>query len=347
MTPRVVQLPVIFFAEDKAMRTGACLQVSERLYPDGRWMEGGGEYVADNAGRAFAAVMAAIARKDRAELLRLADPARGRDPTQFEQQANALFRQFQTMRVVGVPRAYEFDGLVVFFARIQAGTRTFHAPFVFSVMINGALGFLPYRTEQLTYVLVKDWFDSEWGPANAANPSYCSAEQVRRATHKVALAGSGGARNTKDVSYLLLNGAPLGAGNARGSAPDLARMTLESMRTAAARQDVEGVARQMTAIGGGRLRQWYATAEALDRERYMTALAGLKPLFAFDASPLVIAYAISPTDGVQALYLTSGAGKTLLWTNSSHLTVADQVFKDGPLIAAAAQEKAFATLVAR
>ncbi len=342
-----VGLPLVFFSETGETLTSACLQVIERRYPAGRWIDGDSEVSTDDAGRALRSVLGAIGRKDRAELLRLADPVRGADPAQFDQQANALFRQFQTMRILAVPKAYEFDGLVVFFAEIQSGKRTFFAPFVFSVMKNGRLGYLPYRTEQLGYVLVRDWFDSQWGPSHAVSPAYCPDEQLRRATHKASLAGATGGQSLKTASQLFLQGSPLGTAGGRGTVAERARTTIEALSAAARRNDLEGVARQMASVGASRLRQWYPTAEQLDRERYMSALADLRPRFVFDASPLVIVYALSPADGPQALYLTPGAGNVLLWTNSSHLTVADELFKQGPLIEAAGQDTPFGALAIR
>jgi len=47
---------------------------------------------------------------------------------------------------------------------------------------------------------------------------------------------------------------------------------------------------------------------------------------------------------VQVLYFTAAPDKRLLWTNSSQLTMADGVFKQGPLFAAAGSTKPFSSL---
>src|SRR3989442_4425134 len=107
-------LPLTFHTEARAIRTTACLQVNERLYPESAWWEdSSGNAAAPD--RAFTAVIAAIKRKDRTALFQLSDPAEGRDPKRFDEQADAFFRQFEVIQLVTVPRAYEFDGLVVFF----------------------------------------------------------------------------------------------------------------------------------------------------------------------------------------------------------------------------------------
>lgn len=214
-----VYLPMTFHTETQAIRTSACVQVRERIYPPQPTPWGGFSGDTDPAERAFAAVMGAIKRKDREALLQASDPTEGREPKTFDKQAAAFFKQFETIQLVAVPRAYEFDGLVVFFTRLWLNAQTIFAPFVFVRESDGSFGFLPARTEQLTYLLVSDWFLASWGPAATGQPAYCPAEEVKRATHRVALDSSAGSQARQDPSYLLLRGASLdspGALNAIG-----------------------------------------------------------------------------------------------------------------------------------
>ena len=116
--------------------------------------------------------------------------------------------------------------------------------------------------------------------------------------------------------------------------------------------DIETFVRYMTVEGGGRLLQWWASAPRDERERYRTMFLQQEPFFIFDQSPLVVVYirigvpdASKPTGvapGVQLLYFTQNAAGEWVWTNSSHVTVADRVFKDNPMAAAAASPQPFA-----
>jgi hypothetical protein len=93
------------------------------------------------------------------------------------------------------------------------------------------------------------------------------------------------------------------------------------------------------------LRDWFTSAGQKDREGYITAFVDQQPFFVFDESPLVVAYTRTRGGEVHALYFTVAADKRLLWTNSSHITVSDQIFKQGPLFAAAASKQPFSDLV--
>lgn len=107
---------------------------------------------------------------------------------------------------------------------------------------------------------------------------------------------------------------------------------------------MKGIADRMTAQGAASLQQWYGTAAMADRERYFASLRGLKPLFLFDASPLIVVY-VHTAEGIQVLYFTAGAKPgELHWTNSSFLSIVDEIFKKGPLFSAATAERPFQDL---
>ena len=141
-TDRVAYVPMTFHTEARAIRTTACLQVTERVYARSPWWEDA-RGTADAQDRAFKAVIAAIKRKDRAALFQLSDPTQGRDPKRFDEQAEAFFRQFDVIELVAVPRAYAFDGLAVFFARFRYKGQTASVPFAFARAEDGSFGFLP------------------------------------------------------------------------------------------------------------------------------------------------------------------------------------------------------------
>ncbi len=103
-------------------------------------------------------MFAAIKRKDRAALAKLADPTQGEGTKDFDDQSIAFFQQFDALKIVAVPKAYEFDGLLVFFPKLEAGSKSFFAPFVFARQDDGSFGFLPARSKQPGLQIVADWF---------------------------------------------------------------------------------------------------------------------------------------------------------------------------------------------
>jgi len=339
-----VYLPLTFDTEARAIRTTACLQVNERLYPDSAWWEdGSGNAAAPD--RALKAVIAAMKRKDRTALFQLSDPGEGRDPKRFDEQAEAFFRQLEVIHLVAVPRAYEFDGLVVFFGKFRSKKEMAFVPLAFAHEDDGSFGFLPYRTERLTYRLVNHWFDATWRQAATANPTYCTGQDVKRATHRISLASSAGPqKHAWSPSSLFLAGASF---EKPGEHTDLvvrAKSAITEMKSRLVNDDVDGFVKHLTPEGGARLKQWFASADQTDRSRYRGALTEQEPFFLFDASPLVVVYTRSPRGIVQVMYFTLHPTNRLLWTNSSHLTTSDRVFKQGPLHDAALLDTPFKSI---
>jgi hypothetical protein len=334
---RTVYAPVPFHAEAGDVRTTACLELTERTYPATAWWEAGSAG-AGAPERAFRSVVTAIKQKDRGALLKLTDPAQARDTAKFDRQADAFFEQLRTLQLVAVPRAYEFDGLVLFFAKLQSPKQTGFVPYVFAHETDGTFGFLPARSNAASYRLVNDWF----APARSAptdTPPYCADADVKRATHRVSLVPS-----AWRPSALLLTGVSL---EAPGPLPTLATQvkgTIDRMTVALRAGDIGAVATNMTSEEGSQLKQWFATAPPNERERYVTAFVGQQPFFVFDESPLVVVYTRTASRDVQVLYFTVAPDKRLLWTNASFLTTSDQVFKQGPLFAAAGSAKPFSSL---
>jgi hypothetical protein len=345
-TGRLAYLPTTFKAEGQAIRTTACLQVTERVYPQSAWWEDASGN-SDAPERAFAAAIAAIKRRDRAALLKLTDPTQGRDTKNFDEQSGAFFQQFEVIKLVAVPRAYEFDGLVVFFGKLRAGEQTAFVPLSFAVEEDGSFGFLPSRTEKLTYRLVEDWFQTKWGPSATDNPTYCTDKDIQRATHRISLVSSGGtAKQAGHPSQLFLVGASLDAPGELASLATQVKSTIEKLKAALASKGSDDLLPRLTPDAGDRLKQWLASATETDRSRYKASVMQETghPFFFFDASPLVVVYTRSSDGGVHAMYFTFNAGNELLWTNSSYLTVSDKVFKTGPLHDAALLGKPFSSV---
>ena len=339
----VVHIPITFHGEARDIATKACLEVKEQRYPaQGAWWE-------DTAGaatasdRAFGEVISAIQHKNHAALLRLSDAKETKDMKRFDEQAGAFFQQFGALEIIAVPQAYDFDGLSVFFVKLRtASNKLFFAPFVFALQDDGSYKFLPSRTRKVTYELVNDWFEAPWGPSASEKPVYCSGEDIKRATHSVELAPPEGSMKAFP-SRLYLTGASFTApGDLSGLVTRL-KTEIGQMSSLLAAGKINEFIADMTPEGGNRLKQWFAGADQADRDRYKSAFTRQKPFFVFDESPLMVVYTLTADGTVQVMYFTS-ADNELLWTNSSHVTVADQVFKKGPLYKAGLLKKPFSSI---
>ena len=340
--PAYVRAP--FSAEGQTIRTAACLLVTERTYPQPAWWQGIGP-PADAPDRALMATIAAIKHKDRAALLMLSHPTEGRDPKRFDEQANAFFIQFETLNLLAIPRAYEFDGLVVYFAKIQYKERIAFAPLVFASEDDGSFGFLPYQTETLTYRLVRDWFESTWRGGAPTNAVYCTNEEINRATHRISLGSAPAPRNRAGrPSQLFLTGASFDSPGATANLVARTKSSIEELKSAIANGG--DFARYMTPEGGRRLKEWFASAGPADRRKYAALVVDQQPFFLFDASPLVVVYTRLHA-GVQVLYFTLGSGRELLWTNSSYITEADALYKHGALYDASLLDPPFSRFAIR
>jgi hypothetical protein len=344
---RPIHAAMVFNAEAGPIRTTACLALTERVYPASKWWETApGEGSAED--RAFKAVIAAIKRKDRAALLKLTDPAQAKDTAQFERQATSFFQQFEAIQMLAVPRAYLFDGWVVFFGTFKSETQTAVVPLVFAHQAGDTFGFLPARAKGVTYTLVNDWFTTTAGPGHDA-PAYCDEPAVKRATHRVALA-----QGSWRPSALLLTGGPLSTARSNNDAPGpvapraaQAAAAIDRMKAALKDGNVLAFLAAMTPQGAGQLKPWLETAPAAETAAYKAAFIEQQPFFVFDQGPLVVLYTKTSTGQVKALYFTIASDGRLRWTNSAYVTSADGVFKQGPLPAAAASANPFSALAVK
>lgn len=333
---RTIYASMPFNVERGMLRTSACLQLTERTYPSTRWWENASA-AAVEPDRTFAFVIAAIKQKRRDALLALTDPTQLRNTAEFDRQANAFFQQFESIELLAVPRAYELDGLVVFFGQFRSGTQTAFVPLTFAYEGNNTYGFLPSRTNNTTFRLVNDWFAPSGSVATS--PTYCKESDVKRATHHISLVPSQWRQST-----LLLTGAPLDAPGTLSAVATQIKSTVDKMKGAFRGSDVDDFFEYQTSEDGARLKQWFATSSKAEHDRYKTDFIEQKPFFVFDESPLIIVYTRMRNGGIRVLYFKVDDDKRLLWMNSSYLTLSHPVFERGPLFVAAASPKPFSSL---
>jgi hypothetical protein len=340
---RQVFVPVMFNADGTKIRTTACLEVTERAEPSSAWWEDTSATTAAPE-RAFKEVLAAIKRKDGPALARLSDPTQGEGTKDFASQSAALFQQFEIAKIIAVPKAYALDGLLVFFARLQFGSMSAYVPFVFARGDNASFGFLPAQSSQLSFQLVADWVAANSPPTEAGNWSYCEANHVARATHRLPLVPSdGAAKQVWHPSRLLFVGASFDAPGALGGPVAEVRSTIDSLKSADFGGEAQGFLSHVTEAGGDQIKKWLVTANDADRARYKKSVVAQleRPLFLIDASPLFVLYTRQRA-AVQAVYFTLAGNGSLLWTNNAYVTDADRLFKRGALNEAAMQANPFA-----
>jgi len=336
-------LATVFSVEDKPTNTTACMEVAERTYSRAKWWEDAAASD-DPAERAFKAMLAAMKRQDRDGLLQLSHPTLGRDPKRFEEQASAFFQQFQIVVVTSVPKAYELDGLAIFYAKLQIHENSVFVPFLFAREDSGAYGFLPYRTDLLTYQLLDAWFRADRGPAKTEHPAYCTEDEVKHTTHRIALVSPLGSGGNLHPSVLFLRGGSLETTGSLSGTAQQVKTTFEQMAAALKAGNRDEFVKHLTPEGGRRLKEWFASASEADFNVYKDAILKQKPYFFFDVSPLVVVYTKSAKDEVQVMYFTPGPMSKLLWTNSAFLSISDSVYKTGPMLKAAMLEKPFSNI---
>ena len=334
---RAVGIPMPFESETARLLTSACMAGTERIYGADPWWSGPADSKADAAENAVRAVIAAIKSQDREALLRASDPSSVADRAQFDRQATAFFSQMQSTRIDSVPLAYDMGGLVVFYVKFHLEGGMPYASLSFTRSSQGTVAFLPVRSSQTALRLIDFWFATSVKSSPEGRPTFCPDDTMKRATQSVTL--------PPGIKLLLTGGRVDGKG-AVAAVAGKARTAVTRIATAAKAGNAGEVGNHMTAAGSQRLQQWNATATPAERAQYFDALKGMKPVFVFDASPLVVTYVSTP-QGMQALYFTPGAKGDLLWTNSSHITSADEIFKKGSLLAAASTDPPFQNLAVR
>ena len=322
LCPRSRSIP-----ETEPVRTSACLEVWEQdlASTDGS-SNGAGDELAS-----FNAVFAAIKRQDHDALLQLSDPRLGRDPKLFEEQSKAYFLQFQKIDLLGVNHIFELDGLIVFLAQLRSGESTIIAPFVFTRGNGSGDGFLPYRTDLLTYKLLEDWLYTPWGSINSKSPAYCPAAAVERANYRFAPSPPAQGKKESHPSFVLLRGAPMEHPGDLRNATAQVQAAFEALDANLATDNIEGFFSLLPASTVKRVRTGYLASTAGDREKFREAIKQQKPFFVFDASPLLIAYTKAPDGAVQVMYFTFNEQNKLIWTNAYKVTLIDKLFKKGVL----------------
>lgn len=336
---RLVYVPLIF-SSGQTVRTTACLQVTERVYAEPAWWERfNGQ--ANTPEYAFTAMISATKRKDKAALFELTEATQRGDANRFNQDAEQFFR-WPTYEPGAVPRAYEFGNLAVFPVQIKPGGQLV---FLFARQDDGHYAFLPYGSEQLDYVIVRDWLNSKWGPATIGGPEYCTDENIKRATHRISLSNSLGVKRASPPSYLYFTGASLAKPVAKSKVAKQVLSTIEEMKSelkSPDKRELGAFIRHLTPEGGRGMKEWFASASQPELDNYKTAITEQEPFFLIDALPLAVVYAKSPGSS-QAMFFISNANNELLWTRSTVITDSTRIFAGGPLRGGASEARPFAS----
>ncbi|OAI20178.1 hypothetical protein A1359_21350 [Methylomonas lenta] len=327
MDGKSVYLPIVFHSEAKDILTSLCLGVKEYDYVDNQWWSKPATG-AQKPEESFKAVLTAIKAKNKQALYDLSHSEFGRDPKQFDQQAQAYFQQFETIKISSIPVAYGFDGFFVFYVNLEFNNQQAFVPFLFAVDKDGVYKFLPYRIDYIGYSFVNDWFSSSWG-RGSETPEYCKTNDYKNSTYVYPLLSPLADFLFPDKSRVLLKGTDLKKKSVKDSVFKEIGAIIQQISTADVLKDgVGGVIKYMSPESGGRVKDWFAQVGNEEKIAYVNSLVKLDPYFIFDAQPLYITYVSTPS-GVRVMYFVASGNSKPYWANASHVTDLDKLFKKG------------------
>ena len=339
---RTIHAPLVFSAEAGTLRTTACLALTERVYPPSKWWETSpGEGAPEE--RAFKAVIAAIKRKDRAALLKLTDPAQAKDTARVRPAGEQFLSAVRDHPDGRGPARLPLRRLGGVLRDVSGRRRRPRSSRSSSRASAGdTFGFLPSRTKGVTFALVTDWVTADDRLADGARPRIATTRPSGGRPTGWSLAPAAWRPST-----LLLTGVSLDAPTrpsgragevARGDRSDEGgiegrkRRGVSGAHDAAGRGTAERLAGQGPGDGDRRLQDGVRRAAAVLRLRRVAADRRLHE---------------DEDRADPGALLHRPATHGLLWTNSAYVTTSDGVFKQGPLLAAAAAAKPFSAMVAK
>jgi hypothetical protein len=334
-----VWLRIPFFAETNYITTAAGLRVREYVYPDEAWWESSGDKAPADR-KVLSAVIHAIATKDRDALFRLSDPDRGQDSTRFAEQSAALFQQFELLRITGITRAYGVDGVLIFALEIKAPSKTLLVPFVFVCRAEDDYRFLPYKTDTLGYYIVRHWLECSPGRNLSDSSMRIPNADISRLTYEVPLPqGTNAPTVSCPKGIVRFTGGRLTEDSKIKGIMARAQETIDSIKKELQAGEYDAFGSRIHPAARGKVLSWLSSSNSEDRGSYVKALIDLEPVFILDASPLIVVYGRTPMRRTEVLYFIVAKDGSLLWTNSSRITVEDRLFKGELLSAEALRDK--------
>ncbi|HEX8609964.1 MAG TPA: hypothetical protein VF800_01580 [Telluria sp.] len=341
LRPRAVPM-LLHSYDDKVIPTAACMDVAEHRYDDPNWVGTVPGPGADAAEKSLISVVAALRAGQRERVLALSDPEHGRDPAQFDTQYTAFVQQLKVFRLSGVQYAYRIGTITVFFMNIEAAGKAgvrWTSPFAFDTHADGSVWFLPYRPTDLSFVLLQDWFDSEFGPTHEQPARYCDTKAASGARFRLPLDGSSAekaltaAHGIGPAPALTFFGQPVGAG-ARTPVVQL----FETIAAAAGRDDFATIVAATTADGASQLND---IRSAEHRSRFLADLAKRRPTFLVDLGDAAVLY--TRADDVLPMYFAK-YGTEWKWVNIFMLNINSRVFGRRLMLEQAAAPEPLAAL---
>ncbi|MDQ1813036.1 hypothetical protein RBA41_06930 [Massilia sp. CCM 9210] len=328
--------------DDKFIPTAACMDVAERRYDDPDWVGKAAWPGADAAEKSLISVVAALRAGERDRVLALSDPEHGRDPAQFDTQYTAFVQQLKFFRLSGVQYAYRLGTVTVFFMRIElagkAGVR-WASPFAFDTHPDGSVWFLPYRPTDLGFMLLQDWFNSEFGPTGRQSPQYCDTKGASGARFRLPLDGPlrekaiAAAPGPGPSPALTFFGRQVGAG-----APTPVVQLFEKIAAAAGRNDFSTIVAATTAHGASQLND---IRSAEERKHFLADLAKRRPAFLVDLGDAAVLY--TRGSDVEPMYFAR-YGTEWKWVNIFVLNINSRVFGQEIMLKQAAAPQPFSAL---
>lgn len=336
-------IPLVVSLEGAKMKTSACLQVREKIYDTNitPW-DNFKNTVATNPETDLVKIISAIQNKDSKLFENLSHSVLGSDPQKRKAQEVAYFQQFDSLQLGDVWGYQRFGDLSAFYLQIvsKTGTSGF-TNFLFAGDKAGGFGFLPYKSDSLTFRLASDWFSSEWGPSKSQTPSYCPPALVEQMTHKVVI---GNDNDLNSSAELLLMGNNLTDANNKNNFSSDLLSQFTKMQEALASGRMDEYFGGYTANAEKIHRDWFSTKDK-EHKQYIENFVAQKPFYVFNAEPVLIVYAVGKggiTGGnLRISYFVRNAEGQFKLTEESFGSAFDKTFKSKKFIEAANLEKPF------
>lgn len=267
----VANIPLIFSIEGQDVDTQICMEVIKNDIPadKGKWKN----FIKNSQSldlSFFVGLITSIQRKDLISFNTVVHPTLASDKIKVKKQAEAYFRQFSVLEVLGVKGLFKFSSYQVIFLELKYKDTIYIVDFMFAMDSTGKYKFLPYKSKSLTASTFSSWAHSKLGYIND-NVKYCDKSSERNDVITL--------ENTnfyfKEISTK--------------NKMKLIQFVSEQNKLLKLR-DITSYLQTLSAASKSRISKWLETADDKGKELFMNANVNSTDFFIIDSKPLYIAF---------------------------------------------------------
>ncbi len=320
------------------VRTTACLELVERFYDKARPWDVFKKAAKRSPEINLVRIADAIKTRNKSRFFSAVHPVLGSEPKLLNEQWSAYSDLSTGLQFDSVKGYVKFGEYLVYVVSMAYGKEVFDSSYAFALDQQGKYRFLPYNVEDLLYKAVMEWGESDWGWGNQR--TYCSGKDVERTNMRIPFSQE--TKYKKHYPKVMLKGHDVTSGNGN-SAPVYRKITkqISNMFAALIAGDVEHYYPYLTKPARAEMRKWYPEATDVQIARFVQSFEDVKPVFVLDADPMYIVYVQTAAFGIRAMFMLDDGKGRYIWTNSSHITPLDAIFKQSMVKKAAAQKIPF------